>query len=242
MADNERPSKTSVRKAGSKIRKYRSGEASQAEFEEALETVRVFRSQFAGPLLMVTNSVSGIASRCGIDARVTQRLKREQTIIEKLGDREKGLDLSRMQDIGGCRILVSDIAQVRTVEAAILDVWAAQVAKVDDYIEYPRKSGYRAVHIVVKRDNLPIEVQIRSRRMHEWAEFVERMSGHFGRNLKQDAGDHPAQILARTMAEIYRLEEEQKRVPLDLIDKANRQIAEVNKLLTASVEKQEGAS
>ena len=147
-----------------------------------------------------------------------------------------------MQDIGGCRILVSDIAQVRTVEAAILDVWAAQVAKVDDYIEYPRKSGYRAVHIVVKRDNLPIEVQIRSRRMHEWAEFVERMSGHFGRNLKQDAGDHPAQILARTMAEIYRLEEEQKRVPLDLIDKANRQIAEVNKLLTASVDKQEGAS
>ncbi len=147
-----------------------------------------------------------------------------------------------MQDIGGCRILVSDIAQVRTVEAAILDVWAAQVAKVDDYIEYPRKSGYRAVHIVVKRDNLPIEVQIRSRRMHEWAEFVERMSVHFGRNLKQDAGDHPVQILARTMAETYRLEEEQKRVPLDLIDKANRQIAEVNKLLTASVEKQEGAS
>ena len=191
---------------------------------------------------MVTNSVSGIASGCGIDARVTQRLKREQTIIEKLGDREKGLDLSRMQDIGGCRILVSDIAQVRTVEAAILDVWEAQVAKVYDYIECPRESGYRAVHIVVKRDSLPIEIQIRSRRMHVWAEFVERMSGHFGRNLKQDAGDHPVQILARTMAEIYRLEEEQKRVPLDLIDKANRQIAEVNKLLTASVDKQEGAS
>ena len=191
---------------------------------------------------MVTNSVSGIASGCGIDAPVTQRLKREQTIIEKLGDREKGLDLSRMQDIGGCRILVSDIAEVRTVEAAILDVWGAQVGKVYDYIECPRESGYRAVHIVVKRDSLPIEIQIRSRRMHTWAEFVERMSGHFGRNLKQDAGDHPVQVLARTMAEIYRLEEEQERVPLDLIDKANRQIAEVNKLLTASVDKQEGAS
>lgn len=185
MASHERPSKTSVRKAGSKIRKFRSGEASQAEFEEALETVRVFRSQFAGPLLRVTNSVSGIASGSGIDAQVTQRLKREQTIVEKLGDREKGLDLSRMQDIGGCRILVSDIAEVRTVEAAILDAWGVQVA---------------------------------------------------------DTGDHPVQILARNLAEIYRLEEEQKRVPLDLITIANDQIAEVNKLLTASIEKQEGAS
>jgi len=45
-----------------------------------------------------------------------------------------------------------------------------------DYISDPRRSGYRGVHVIVGYDGRQIEVQLRTRVMHDWAIAVERLS------------------------------------------------------------------
>src|SRR5699024_243159 len=74
--------------------------------------------------------------------------------------------MANMQDIGGCRAVVSSLDELRRVEGRVKK--RRSPARVDDYIETPRLSGYRGVHIIVEYDSKQIEIQLRTEGMHEW--------------------------------------------------------------------------
>lgn len=199
------PSKNSVRKAGSTIRRYARGESSADEFHAALEVVSDYRATFSAPLVKVNNGLRGFLRTLGIHAEVTQRLKRMDTIVEKISERETGLSLDRMGDIGGCRVVLKDdeISALYDLDEHIRLRWSDAFVHKKDYIAAPRESGYRAIHLLVKRDGRLIEIQLRTANMHIWAELVEAMSQQFGRNFKQDGGHHPVDEFARSLSEVY---------------------------------------
>lgn len=205
------PSKSQVKKAGSTLRKYLRGDLTDEDlFLGALDTVEVWRRAHSGPLVSANN---GLRSRCktiGVEAEVTQRLKRSQTILDKLR-RQPNLDLSRMQDIGGCRAVVSNKDDLRRLEAQILKRHKEPVTHTD-YIACPRESGYRGVHIVVHYQERCIEIQLRTKTMHDWALAAEEFSNRIGENLKQD-GDHPIQEFLKVGAEILSYYEDGVEVP-----------------------------
>ena len=66
-----------------------------------------------------------------------------------------------------------------------------------DYIEEPRRTGYRSLHIVYQYhtnlkpeyDGLKIEIQLRSRLQHQWATAVESVGTFIGDELKSGRGD-----------------------------------------------------
>ena len=139
----------------------------------------------------------------GCQVEVSQRLKRLNTILNKLV-REPNLPLSNMQDIGGVRAILDSIEEVRRVEERLKR--NRPVLGYRDYITHPRKSGYRGVHVVVGYDDRQIEVQLRTRVMHDWAITVERLSSRVGENLKGD-GDHAVQAFLAAASEVMALEE-----------------------------------
>ena len=188
-------SKSAVRKAGSVMRRQAEGKASQEEVERALAIVSAFRASFAGPLEAVSGELATLLEVHQVQGEVSQRLKRMPTILEKITSRESKLDLSRMQDIGGCRVVLSsnEISELRRLEA---------VRRPSDYVGRPRASGYRAVHVVVEQDQRLIEIQLRTQRMHQWAQRVEGLSAAFGPNYKQD-GESLVQEYARLTAKMY---------------------------------------
>jgi len=74
-------------------------------------------------------------------AIVAQRLKRAPSIILKL-QRFQGMRLSRMQDIGGLRAVVSSVAKVRALEAAYRSArFAHTLTGSKNYIEHPKEDG-----------------------------------------------------------------------------------------------------
>lgn len=174
------PSRPALRKAGSIMRKYMRGEATLAEFQGAIRTMQAHRSRFNRPMVDLNTELRSLASQLSIDASVTQRLKREATIVEKLCIREPGLDFSRMQDIGGLRVVVDSLAELIRFDTALCDRWSDRIVDRRDYVSHPRESGYRAIHVVVTESGLHLEVQLRSRRMHVWAQMVEGFSGQVG--------------------------------------------------------------
>ena len=117
---------------------------------------------------------------------VAQRLKRRPRIIEKLA-RHPTMRLTSMQDIGGCRALVPDLASVdRLVDRVRQARW--DVVSTDDYNRTPKPTGYRAVHLVIRRDLTPIEIQLRTPWQQDWARAVERLDARYGLALKDGSG------------------------------------------------------
>lgn len=208
------PSGSQVKKAGSRIRRFLRGDATDLDvFNTAVDTMEAWRGAHYTPLVKANNGLHSRARTIEVTAEVSQRLKRRQTILDKLR-REPNLDLSRMQDIGGCRAVVGSIDDLRRLEKRLCNGRLPIVGH-SDYIETPRTSGYRGVHVVVTYEGRAIEIQLRTRVMHAWALAAEGYSQDVGLNLKQD-GDHPIQLFLRAASDIMALREFGKDVPSEM--------------------------
>lgn len=124
------------------------------------------------------------------DALVSQRLKRTPSILSKL-ERNSGMKLARMQDIGGIRAVVKNMQKVREIETAYKK--GTRVFSIvnggKDYINYPKDSGYRSVHMIFKcKNGFSIELQIRTIIQHAWATAVETMGTFLDNSLKSSEG------------------------------------------------------
>ncbi|MBF0698033.1 RelA/SpoT domain-containing protein [Actinomyces bowdenii] len=197
-------SKSAARKAGTNLRRIARGEGHELDLETVLATIDAYRGGFISPLRAVNDELSALLEEHRIDADVSQRLKRMSTIVEKITQRESGLDLSRMQDIGGCRaVLVTDsVKALYTLCRLVCDHWAGAVKRYSDYVETPRPSGYRAIHVIVEQDGHLVEIQLRTQRMHQWAQIVEGLGDALGENYKQD-GSSLVQDCALLLSKMY---------------------------------------
>ncbi len=199
------PSKSQVNKAGKILRRWARGEMTDESAQRAaLQVLLAFRAAHEVPL---TKANMGLRSaihteKCTVE--VTQRLKRVPTILDKL-TREPTMQMANMQDIGGCRAVLDTIDEVRRVQKRLSR--NRPPMRLSDYIESPRHSGYRGVHVIVAYDDRPIEVQLRTRVMHEWAITVERLSGRLEEDLKSGRGPRPILNWLEAISEAMALEE-----------------------------------
>ena len=155
------------------------------EFQAAMRIVTDFRASHYTPLVTANNGLRSMLRTADVDGRVTQRLKRSRTIVDKLV-RQPTMALSRMQDIGGCRVVCEDITQLRRLEERILQVRPPR--SVYDYIHQPKDSGDRALHLVVVYDERLIEIQLRTGWMHYWAVYQELAGTLLDSDLKSGVG------------------------------------------------------
>jgi hypothetical protein len=158
----DRPSKSRANRAGDVIRAcHAADDHSSAAYLVARGDVEAFRELWSAPLASVWERLSSIKRNTGITADITPRHKRLARIIEKLLRPEHHtMNLSQMDDIGGCRVVVATIDELRRIQASISGTWAADKAT-KDYIAHPKEDGYRAVHMYVRCDDVRIEVQLR---------------------------------------------------------------------------------
>jgi ppGpp synthetase/RelA/SpoT-type nucleotidyltranferase len=108
-----------------------------------------------------------------------------------------------MEDIGGCRAVVTDRPQLALLRARIEHKWKKSIQRTRDYIVSPRPTGYRAVHIIVERHGVPIEIQLRTRLQHRWAMVVEHYEALTRQPLKDGRGDEDLLRLMFVLAEAF---------------------------------------
>jgi GTP pyrophosphokinase len=107
--------------------------------------------------------------KAGIQAEVMGRAKKPYSIWRKMQEKEMGF--SRLSDIYGFRIITATEADCYRVLGAIHQRWRAVPGRFKDYISQPKTNGYRSIHTTVSgRDGKRVEVQVRTREMHEVAE------------------------------------------------------------------------
>ncbi len=104
-----------------------------------------------------------------IEADVYGRAKKPYSIWRKM--QEKDLAFSSLSDIYGFRVICGSVADCYRILGFIHGRWRAVPGRFKDYISQPKNNGYRSIHTTVSgRDGKRVEVQIRTREMHEVAE------------------------------------------------------------------------
>lgn len=226
------PSNSAARRAGSTIRRFVERECSVDELVEALDVVTAFRDSFSAPLNSVHDQLNSFLDPAEVVGKIAHRLKRVPTIMEKVSKRESKIDLSRMQDLGGCRVVFRKLEDLYFFAEQVRLQWQGHVKRESNYIDVPRESGYRGLHIVVIQDTKLIEIQLRTEMMHEWAQLVEEFSGLTRENFKQD-GDHVIQKYMKILSKGYAFTEGTSSVELtsDELDKLSTLREEVRSYL-----------
>ncbi|WP_439118575.1 RelA/SpoT family protein [Marivita sp.] len=117
----------------------------------------------------ITGDMRHELEKAGIEAEVFGRAKKPYSIWRKMQEKEIGF--SRLSDIYGFRIITRSKAECYATLGVIHQRWRAIPGRFKDYISEPKSNGYRSIHTTVSgRDGKRVEVQIRTRQMHDVAE------------------------------------------------------------------------
>ncbi len=132
-----------------------------------VEATRTERERFVA---RAADELATLLHRRGIAARVTGRPKHLYSIHNKL--RSKELDIEELHDLRAVRVLVGTVADCYAALDVVHERWETVPGEFDDYIARPKPNGYRSLHeVVIADDGRALEVQIRTREMHEEAEY-----------------------------------------------------------------------
>ncbi|MCH7336682.1 RelA/SpoT domain-containing protein [Acinetobacter sp. NIPH 2699] len=164
--------------------------------DQTMEVLTYWRDSHIMPLNAAHELLNRFIHRIDKKAFIAKRLKRFESIKRKL-KRFDGMQLKNMQDIGGVRVVVSNLKQVDSIYKILANEYCfyngSNFIKMDNYILQPKTDGYRSLHIVGKfnnesSDERKIEFQIRTKLQHSWATTLEIVDIFTGQNLKSDDG------------------------------------------------------
>lgn len=149
-----------------------------------LEEKRMEREGFVGAAIDRLRSELAAA---GIKAEVFGRPKHIYSIWTKM--RGKSLNFSELYDVRAFRVIVNDIKACYAVLGIVHNIWVPIPKEFDDYISRPKPNGYQSLHtVVVAEDGRALEVQVRTRDMHHFAEYG--VAAHW--RYKETGGSHSA--------------------------------------------------
>jgi ppGpp synthetase/RelA/SpoT-type nucleotidyltranferase len=220
--------------------------AAPSYFEDAgvdyIEVINNWRRAHLYPLTTFQMTLRNRSKAIDPDFIVAQRIKRPQAIEAKLR-RKPELKLSIIQDIGGCRAILSSVQQVyELVERYERQYSGHKLIDHDDYIKRPKPDGYRSYHLIYcysnpkheVYENLKIEIQIRSTLQHYWATAVETVDIFRGEGLKAHRGSPDWRRFFILMGSVLAIREGTRRVPhtprdsSELIDELRHYVEKLN--------------
>jgi len=106
----------------------------------------------------------------GVAAEVTGRPKHIYSIWNKMRRKQAGIDT--LYDIRAVRILVDSVKDCYAALGLVHHLWTPLAREFDDYIAKPKANNYRSLHTaVIGPEGKPLEVQIRTREMHQHSEY-----------------------------------------------------------------------
>jgi GTP pyrophosphokinase len=132
-----------------------------------LDEKRIDREKY---IKRVIDEINAELKKANISAEVSGRPKHIYSIWKKM--KRKGVDFNEIFDVRAVRILVESVADCYAALGVVHTLWAHVPKEFDDYIATPKGNNYQSLHTaVIGPEGRTLEVQIRSRDMHERAEL-----------------------------------------------------------------------
>jgi GTP pyrophosphokinase len=161
----------------------------------------------------MVEEISGILGDAGIEADVTGRPKHQYSIYRKM--KEQNRPFEDIHDLIGIRIITENTRDCYAALGLIHSHWVPVGGRFKDYVAMPKINLYQSLHTtVIGPDGKPLEVQFRSREMHQRAEsgiaaHWRYKEGDSGSIPSMDFGgfeneEDPEEFLANLKLDLYR--------------------------------------
>jgi len=136
-------------------------------------------------LLQMMNTIKKELRQSGINVLdIHGREKQLYSLYQKL--LYKGWDSEKIYDIVAIRIIVNDLGDCYAVLGIIHKLWKPLKGRIKDYISQPKPNGYQSLHTTVfASEGKTVEFQIRTKEMHEEAEFGIAAHWHYDEKGKK---------------------------------------------------------
>ncbi len=137
--------------------------------------------------LEVLNDELSIRNKRNPIEMIKSRVKKPESIIEKLSRRNLSLDINSMvenlYDIAGVRVICSFVDDIYDIATMLVRQDDVKVLAIKDYIKNPKPNGYRSYHMIIeipvffsdKKQSVRVEVQIRTIAMDFWASVEHKI-------------------------------------------------------------------
>ena len=139
-------------------------------YKEVMEAVD---SRFGTSRELLASARTRIEDRLssyGIAYEMEDRIKSVYSLYRKIY--EQGKPFEEIYDFYALRVIVDTVEECYTVLGLVHEMFTSVPGRFKDYISMPKPNRYQSLHTtVMSRDGIPFEVQIRTREMHETAEF-----------------------------------------------------------------------
>ena len=137
------------------------------------------RSEREAATINMISEINSFLKRNNIEASVTGRPKSLFSVYNKLQRyKQMGRNFSDIEDLIAIRIVVKSKEECYVALGKIHDLWRPIPGSFDDYIASPKENYYQSLHtVVMNENNQKIEFQIRSEKMHKFAE--EGVASHW---------------------------------------------------------------
>jgi len=140
------------------------------EYKKIAQKISDRRSNRESEVNKIIEKIRLLLEEGGIKAQISGRPKHIYSIYTKMIRKEKPFEMVR--DLRGIRLLVPDIPSCYAALGIIHTNWRPIPYEFDDYIAAPKDNFYKSLHTtVIYSDGKPLEVQIRTPKMHQDAEY-----------------------------------------------------------------------
>jgi len=182
--------------------------------DEVEEESKQWRSYVESICTILRTEMQAIGVKAEVSGRVKhlysfyKKLYRSAGDVDNLEELKKVADITQIHDLIAFRILVNTTQDCYVALGHVHSLWKPKEGRIKDFIANPKPNGYRALHTTIfcQDDNL-VEVQIRTREMHEMAEYGVAMHWHY-----KDVGDSASSSAKELLSWLRQLAEWQREI------------------------------
>jgi len=139
-------------------------------YKKIAKTLEERRDEREEYVAVYEQQLDKILQENNIQAQIYGRPKHIYSIWKKM--QRKHLDVGELYDLRALRVIVENVTQCYTVLGIIHTCWNSVPKEFDDYIAHPKPNGYQSLHtVVIGPQGKTIEIQIRTKSMHDFAEL-----------------------------------------------------------------------
>jgi len=162
-------------------------------------------------IAQVVADIKKLLSEAGIDAQVYGRPKHIYSIWSKMTNKHK--QFTELFDVRAIRVTVNTITECYSALGLVHGHWHHIAKEFDDYIANTKENGYQSLHTAVYGpEGKPVEVQIRTYDMHEFAEYGVAAHWRYKERADQD------EVLEKTISSVRKLLDTSETDEAELLD------------------------
>jgi GTP pyrophosphokinase len=160
------------------------------EYKKLKELIKDKYEQKEKDLAIIKYKLKEELKKNGLEnIRMDSRIKHFYSLFKKLQRPEINMDINRIYDLIALRIIVNTVEECYKVLGIIHKMWKPLPGRIKDYIALPKPNGYQSLHTTVFAEGGKItEIQIRTEKMHEEAEYGIASHWAYEESGKPDSG------------------------------------------------------